>query len=363
MHSIAVLLPLREKFSPHGAGALALCSQEFGRASRFRDSITVYGRPVSEPLSGVRFVPISSRSFFFRSASHRTAFRRALQANPPALIETWNRPIFIAPLKRWFPDIPITIHLENDPQEMRGARTPRERRRLLDLVSRVYACSHWVRERFMEGLDEPETANRVVTIPNAVEISETLPTKEKLILFVGRIVEDKGALLYAQAMRALLPNFPDWTAQIIGRAKHGAEGETEYSQRVAQEFTQLGTQGIMTGYLPLDQVRETMGRASVLCVPSLWNEPFGRVAVEGLAEGALVATTGRGGLAEVVGPAGLIINSEVPGDWAQSLRPFLADRAKFADTAERSRRQAQNFALGAVTAQLDAQRSALMTRA
>lgn len=252
MHSIAVLLPLREKFSPHGAGALALCSQEFGRASRFRDSITVYGRPVSQPLSGVRFVPISSRSFFFRSASHRSAFRRALQANPPALIETWNRPIFIAPLKRWFPDVPITIHLENDPQEMRGARTPRERRRLMDLVGRVYACSHWVRERFMEGLSEPEIANRVVTIPNAVEISDAAPAKEKLILFVGHIVEDKGALVYAQAMRSLLPGFPDWRAQIIGRAKHGAEGETEYSQRVAQEFAQLGPQGIMTGYLPLE---------------------------------------------------------------------------------------------------------------
>lgn len=36
-------------------------------------------------------------------------------------------------------------------------------------------------------------------------------------------------------------------------------------------------------------------------MPSVWDEPFGRVAAEALALGRPVVTTGRGGLAEVVG--------------------------------------------------------------
>jgi glycosyltransferase involved in cell wall biosynthesis len=38
-------------------------------------------------------------------------------------------------------------------------------------------------------------------------------------------------------------------------------------------------------------------------VPSLWDEPFGRVAAEAFAHGRPVITTGRGGLAEIVDDA------------------------------------------------------------
>jgi UDP-glucose:(glucosyl)LPS alpha-1,2-glucosyltransferase len=265
-------------------------------------------------------------------------------------------------LRKWFPHAHLALHLGNDAQDMRGGRTPEERRTLLRLVSRVYTNTNWLRERFLERLGRDSESARVVTIYRAVDIPERPATKENVVLFVGRIVPEKGALLFAQAMRALLPAFPDWRAQIVGGIKHGDLGNSPYSLQVAQEFAQVGSKVTISGYLPLPEVRALMGRASILCVPAIWNEPMGRVALEGMAEGALVATTGRGGLSEVVGDAGLIINSEDPLVWAECLRAWLAAPERLASVAEKARQQSRRFTPQIVTAKLDTERATLLAR-
>jgi glycosyltransferase involved in cell wall biosynthesis len=360
MSSIAVLLPTRERFSPQGAGALAINAHDFATGSQFHEQVTVFGAPVEQPYPDVRFVPLHNSAMFFKSAGHLRAFRRSLNGQPPSVIETWNRPIFVAPLRKWFPHAHIALHLGNDAQDMRGGRTPEERRKLLRLVSRVYTCTNWLRERFLEGLECDSENARVVTIYRAIDIPKRPATKERLVLFVGRIVPEKGALLFAQAMRALLPAFPDWRAQIVGGVKHGDLGNSPYSLQVAQEFAQLGPRATISGYLPQPEVRALMGRASILCVPALWNEPIGRVSLEGMAEGALVATTGRGGLSEAVGGGGLIINSEDPLVWAESLRPWLAAPERMAAMGDKARSRAARYTPQTVMARLDAERAALL---
>jgi glycosyltransferase involved in cell wall biosynthesis len=50
-----------------------------------------------------------------------------------------------------------------------------------------------------------------------------------------------------------------------------------------------------------------LSSAEMLVVPSLWPEPFGRVAVEGMAAGIPVIASPLGGLPEVVGEGGHIL--------------------------------------------------------
>jgi glycosyltransferase involved in cell wall biosynthesis len=58
-------------------------------------------------------------------------------------------------------------------------------------------------------------------------------------------------------------------------------------------------------------VADHLAAARAVVVPSVWDEPFGRVAAEALAYGRPVITTGRGGLTEVVGDAaGWIIGTD-----------------------------------------------------
>ncbi len=50
---------------------------------------------------------------------------------------------------------------------------------------------------------------------------------------------------------------------------------------------------------------EAFNSAAIGVVPSLWDEPFGRAALEGMAEGCAVIASNRSGLPEVVGDAGI----------------------------------------------------------
>ena len=64
----------------------------------------------------------------------------------------------------------------------------------------------------------------------------------------------------------------------------------------------------MTGFIPLDQVRDWQERAAIAACPSLWQEPLGKVVVEALAAGCAVLTTRRGGIPEVAEGRALIID-------------------------------------------------------
>jgi glycosyltransferase involved in cell wall biosynthesis len=69
-----------------------------------------------------------------------------------------------------------------------------------------------------------------------------------------------------------------------------------------------------------------MGRAAYLLTPSLWAEPFGAVAIEGLAAGAITILTDRGGLTETTGELGFFFDP----DNAESFSAALdAARATF----------------------------------
>jgi glycosyltransferase involved in cell wall biosynthesis len=67
----------------------------------------------------------------------------------------------------------------------------------------------------------------------------------------------------------------------------------------------------------------------VLLVPS-WEEPFGRVVIEGMAMSTPVLATANGGPAEVItdGVDGLLLPPRDPAGWADGIRQLLADPAR-----------------------------------
>ena len=64
---------------------------------------------------------------------------------------------------------------------------------------------------------------------------------------------------------------------------------------------------IKHGRVEYKELLNHLSSAEMLVVPSLWPEPFGRVAVEGMAAGIPVIVSPEGGLPEVVGTGGMIL--------------------------------------------------------
>ena len=52
-----------------------------------------------------------------------------------------------------------------------------------------------------------------------------------------------------------------------------------------------------------------MQESSIIVIPSIWNEPFGLVAAEAMSNGIAIISSNKGGLKEIIGKNGILINN------------------------------------------------------
>jgi glycosyltransferase involved in cell wall biosynthesis len=116
---------------------------------------------------------------------------------------------------------------------------------------------------------------------------------EKIILFVGRMVPEKGAQFLLEAAPRIIAKYPEAKFLIVGRGGF----VDELKARAAA--LRLGHKCLFTGYVDDDTLVRLYRIADVFAAPSLY-EPFGIVALEGMAAGVPVVASDAGGLWEIV---------------------------------------------------------------
>ena len=125
---------------------------------------------------------------------------------------------------------------------------------------------------------------------NGVDTATITPCSDqprrKEIVFLGRLISEKGSLLFAQAAVLARTQLPDWRFIIIGaRCFTNDLSLKNYEKRVVTEMQQLGDQGEMTGYFPRREALERLSRAAISVIPSLWEEPCSLAMIEAMATG------------------------------------------------------------------------------
>src|SRR3989440_1580880 len=124
------------------------------------------------------------------------------------------------------------------------------------------------------------------------------------LIFVGRLVSDKGAGLLLDALK-LVKTKPRLT--IVG---DGPE-RTALEKQVADLELQSPVE--FAGSRQGASLADLLCQHAVLVVPSIWREPFGIVALEGIACGCVAIGSAGGGLAEAIGPCGVTFpNGNLP---------------------------------------------------
>ncbi|MEY2492584.1 MAG: hypothetical protein QOH24_1535 [Verrucomicrobiota bacterium] len=158
-----------------------------------------------------------------------------------------------------------------------------------------YATSFAISRAIAEALPTPSIR---VGNPYDDKLFKDFPPESPVrdLVFVGRLVSDKGANLLLEAM-ALLETKPELT--IAGDGPERANLE----KKVAD--LQLGSQVNFVGSETSERLAKLLRQHRILVVPSLWREPFGIVALEGIACGCVVVGSEKGGLAEAIGPCGV----------------------------------------------------------
>jgi glycosyltransferase involved in cell wall biosynthesis len=123
-------------------------------------------------------------------------------------------------------------------------------------------------------------------------------TRPGALGFLGRLVSDKGCDTLLDALIQLRIEGLTPRTTIIG------DGEEKPKLEGMVAARKLGNQVEFMGALAPPAITETLNKQRFLVVPSRWEEPFGIVALEGLACGCIPIVSRRGGLVEAIGPHG-----------------------------------------------------------
>ena len=353
---VAVVLPPREGFGPGRTGALGLLARRLTATPGFR-TIVVAGPQDGPVFPGIDLLTVAPSRWWLGNTSLRYARAVAsrLRTLRPALVEVHNRPEIALSLAKRLPGIPVTLILNNDPQEMRESRTPAERTAMLRQLARVITSSAYLRGRLLEGASNP--ARDPVVLPNCLDLTELPPpvTRQRVILFAGRVVADKGPDSFVAACASSLPHLPGWHAVMIGADRFRADSPDTEFVRVVRAAAEAATIQVL-GYRDHPDVLAAMGRAAIVVVPSRWAEPFGLVALEAMASGAALICSPRGGLPEVAGDTAVYADPDEPGALSRAIRALAGDVPRRAALAAAGMARARMFDAPVIAAQLAALR-------
>ena len=80
------------------------------------------------------------------------------------------------------------------------------------------------------------------------------------------------------------------------------------------------------GALRGEELARELNRHQVMVIPSRWHEPFGIVAVEGIACGCLIVGSEAGGLPDAIGSCGVTFKNGDEIDLARAITKIVEDR-------------------------------------
>jgi glycogen(starch) synthase len=170
---------------------------------------------------------------------------------------------------------------------------------------KVICCSQYMVSHVKWAFGLPD--DKLVMVPNGVDwqvyenirkqdlrafrVSFALPA-EKLVLFVGRLVYEKGAHVLINAIPKILDKVD---------AKFVIVGSGYMKEQLSAIVKSMGLEHkvLFTGFLDEESLLKLQCCADVSVVPSLF-EPFGIVALEAMAAKSPVVVSDTGGLGEIV---------------------------------------------------------------
>ncbi len=152
--------------------------------------------------------------------------------------------------------------------------------------------------------------------------TDAAATRDGDLIFVGRLLADKGVDLLFEALVRLREADSTPRLCVVG------SGPAEAELRALAARLGLDAQVEFAGRLAGVDLAARLNRHRIIVVPSRARESFGLVAIEGLACGCVPVVARQGGLPEAIGPCGV---SFAPGDAADLARCLAALLAPGAD--------------------------------
>ena len=196
-------------------------------------------------------------------------------------------------------------------------------RKVLTAADWVVGNSEFTLERIRKAV--PECVNKSSVIYSGVLEASLRPAELPLdpvrIACLGRLVEEKGFDLAVEMTANLIQSRGNVFLQIIGDGPARTSLERLVAERGIQEFVEF------VGWVNPDRIYSFLNSATVVVVPSRWEEPLCQVAIQASLMARPIVATRTGGLPEVVlhGETGLLVEPNNSAALAYAMEALLSD--------------------------------------
>lgn len=125
-----------------------------------------------------------------------------------------------------------------------------------------------------------------------------LEKKDRIVLFVGRLIPEKGI---KEAINGFIKSeLKNVKMMIVGNVFFDQDVNNSYENDVTELIKKSSGKIFATGYVPYEDMPKLYQLADVTLLPSLWNEPALLTGIESKASGTPVITTDAGGIPEYI---------------------------------------------------------------
>ena len=284
---IATILPYKENYTYSKAQAAAIWVCDFFKYSKYLNSNYIFGNTDTKDYLSKNYINIDISNIKSKFSSTTKEYCRniiyKIKDENFDIIEIHNRPLIFNYLKKEI-NSKYILYFHNDPLTMNGSKTANERLNLLINLDKIVFVSKWVQNRFFIDLDKKLSDKTEIVYPSIHKINK-LNKKDKKITFVGKLNISKGYDIYKDAITKILDEFNDWKAYSIG------DEDRKRPIITHQNHKELG-------FLKHKDVLKFLNKSEIAVVPSRWEEPFGRTALESSSRACATIISNKGGLPE-----------------------------------------------------------------
>ena len=284
---IAIILPYKEIYSEHFAGAASIWLKDYDHLSKLSKETIIYGnldkklKPLTRNFKNISI----SKTTFSKTKQYINYFYKDSLKNNFDIIEIHNRPEYLNFLIKKKIKSNLIFFFHNNPKEIRGSKTIKERLNILENTDKVFFVSSWTKKKFFEDLPYKSKSNCEILYPSIKKQKKFNKKKKNQIIFTGKLNSSKGYDLFGEAIIKILNKYPNWSAVVAGNEPR----EKYYFKHKNLKIYP---------WLPHKKILELYDLSSISVVPSRWEEPFGRTAMESAAHGCATITSQKGGLLE-----------------------------------------------------------------
>jgi glycosyltransferase involved in cell wall biosynthesis len=284
---IATILPYKENYTFSGAQAAAIWVCDFFKYSKFKTDNFIFGSTKQNNFLTNNYIniPLSNKKDKFSSTTNKYCDEiiKIIKKKDFEIVEIHNRPQIFSILKKKLHN-KFILYFHNDPLSMKGSKSVSERLFLLNNVDKIIFVSQWTQKRFFKDIDRKLLDQTDVVYPS-IHKSKKIYNKNKNIVFVGKLNESKGYDIFKDAIVKILDEHLDWKAYSIGD-----ESRKRPFINHSRHFE--------LGFLEHKKVLKFLDKSEIAVVPSRWEEPFGRTALESSSRACATITSNKGGLPE-----------------------------------------------------------------